>query len=203
MERVITGVVFDLGNVLIDWQPEPAVAAAVGTDEARAFFADFDFRAWNHLQDQGTPFAQSEAEAIAANPQWAQHILGYRQNFALSLVGEISGSVAILRELRDRGVAVYALTNWAAETFHHAEEGFGWLQLFEFVVVSGVERLAKPDPRIFELVAERAGRPTSELFFVDDSERNVEGAREAGLTAVAFTSPEQLRADLVSAGVLT
>lgn len=199
---MITGAVFDLGNVLIDWQPEPAIAATVGADEARAFLSGFEFRAWNHLQDLGRPFEESEAEAIATHPHWREHILAYRRNFPLSLVGEIPGTVAILRELHARGVPVYALTNWAAETFHHAEGRFDWLDLFEFVLVSGRERIAKPDPAIFVLLAERAGRRPDELFFVDDSETNVEGARRAGLSAAVFTTPERLRDDLVAAGLL-
>jgi len=199
---VISGVVFDLGNVLIDWQPEHAIAAAVGQAQARAFLDDFDFRAWNHGQDEGRPFAESEAEAIAGNPQWREHILAYRANFSRSLVDEIPGTVAILGELHERSIPLYALTNWAAETFHHAEERFPWLELFDVVVVSGRERIAKPDPRIFALVAERSGLRPDELFFIDDTERNVEGARAAGLAAVRFTTPAALRADLVAAGLL-
>lgn len=199
---MIDGVVFDLGNVLIDWQPEAAIAAAVGTEEARAFLAAFAFREWNHQQDAGRPFAESEADAIAAHPQWREHIVSYRANFPLSLAGEITGTVEILRELHRRGVSLYALTNWAAETFPHAEERYPWLDLFEFVVVSGRERVAKPDRRIFEIVVDRSGRRAETLLFVDDSEANVVGAREAGLHAVRFTGPEELRDDLASRGLL-
>lgn len=198
---VISGVVFDLGNVLIDWQPEPAIAAAVGHQEARAFLADFDFRAWNHAQDAGRPFDESEHEAIAAFPEWRDHILAYRQNFPASLVDEIPGTVAILRELHATDMPLYALTNWASETFHHARQRFAWLDLFQDVIVSGEERVAKPEPGIFAILEQRSGRALDELFFTDDSEANVEAGRRAGLTAVAFTTPEQLRTDLALAGV--
>jgi 2-haloacid dehalogenase len=198
---MITAVVFDLGNVLIDWQPEPAIAAAVGTEEARAFLDDFDFRAWNHRQDAGAPFEQSEEEAIAAHPHWREHILAYRQNFPASLVEEIAGTVDVLRDLHRVGVPVFALTNWAAETFHHARARFDWLDLFDDVIVSGEEKVAKPDPEIWTILARRTGRPTAELFFVDDSVPNVGSARAAGITATVFESPERLRADLVEAGL--
>jgi len=198
----IEGVVFDLGNVLIDWQPEPAIAAGVGADQARDFLARFAFREWNHQQDAGRPFAESEAEAIAAHPEWRDHILSYRANFPLSLVREITGTVEIVRDLHSRGVPLYALTNWAAETFHHAEQRYPWLDLFELVVVSGREQLAKPDRRIFEILVEKSGHRADTLLFVDDSEVNVRGARAAGLQAVLFTDPAALHDDLVAAGVL-
>lgn len=197
---MIRGVVFDLGNVLIDWQPEQAIAAAVGRDEARAFLDGFAFRSWNHAQDAGRPFVESEREAVAAYPEWREHVLAYRQNFPASLVDEIPGTVAILRELHAAGVPLFALTNWAAETFHHARERFAWLDLFEDVIVSGEEKVAKPDPEIFAVLSRRSGRRLGDLFFTDDSEANVEAARAAGLSAVVFTSPEQLRRELRGVG---
>ncbi|HEX7739988.1 MAG TPA: HAD family phosphatase [Marmoricola sp.] len=196
------GVVFDLGNVLIRWEPERAVAAGVGAEEARAFMAGFDFFAWNHPQDAGRPFAEAEAEAVDIHPQWREHLLAYRPNFAASLAGEIRGTVQILRELHSRGVPVFALTNWSAETFHHAEETYDWLGLFDAIVVSGREGIAKPDREIFELVVRRSGHRSQDLLFVDDSDANVAGARAAGLQAIAFTSPQALRADLVELGLL-
>ncbi|WP_310961027.1 HAD family hydrolase [Nocardioides terrisoli] len=199
---MITAAAFDLGNVLIDWQPEHAIARAVGMDEARRFLASYDFRAWNHLQDQGMPFEESERQAIAAHPEWAEHLLAYRRNFVASLVGPIDGAVDLVRELHRRGVPVFALTNWSAETFHHARERFAWLDLFADIVVSGQERVAKPDPAIFELLSRRSGVPLDQLFYTDDSPRHVTTARALGMTAVVFASPEQLRRDLVAAGLL-
>lgn len=194
--------VFDLGNVLIDWDPAPAIAKEVGRAEARRFLTEFDFRGWNHRQDRGESFERSEREAIASHPEWAAHVLAYRRNFADSLLGPIEGSVAILRELHGRGVRLFALTNWSAETFHHAREAFGWLDLFGDIVVSGEVGLAKPDAAIFHELARRTGVPLTDTFFVDDSPEHVRTAGSLGMTAVRFESPAQLRGTLVEAGLL-
>lgn len=194
---MISAVVFDLGNVLIRWSPEPAIARGVGAREARRFLAGFDFDGWNHRQDAGRAFELGEQQAIAQYPQWRDHLLAYRRHFADALVDDIEGSVAILRELHAAGTPVFALTNWSAETFPHARARFDWLRLFDEIVVSGEERIAKPDPAIFRTLADRTGVPLGQMFFVDDSPANVEAARLAGMTAISFTSPDALRAELV------
>ena len=109
--------VFDLGNVLIRWDPHPAIAAAVGDEEARCFLAatDFDFLAWNSVQDSGRGWDEAEAEAAASHPHWARHTAAYRAYFDRSLLGPIEDSVAVLRDLHAAGVALVALTNWSSE----------------------------------------------------------------------------------------
>ena len=196
-------VVFDLGNVLIDWDPAPAIAGAVGHEEAARFLAadDFDFGAWNHEQDAGRPFEESEVAAVQRVPHWREHILAYRTHFDRSLLGEVPGSVQLLRELHAAGVRLFALTNWSAELFPVALERFDFLGLFEDVVVSGVEGLAKPDPRIFTVLAERTGLPLADCVFVDDKPENVEAARTAGLDGVLFAGGELLRTQLRSRGL--
>jgi len=196
-------VVFDLGNVLIAWDPHPAIAAAVGAEEATRFLGadDFDFGAWNHEQDSGRPFEESERAAVARTPHWGEHILAYRANFDRSLVGEITASVEVLRDLHAAGVRVLALTNWSAELFPVARERFGFLELFEDIVVSGEERVAKPDPRIFEIVAERSGLAPGDCVFVDDKPENVEAARAAGLDGVVFVDDGSLREELRERGL--
>ena len=196
-------VVFDLGNVLIDWDPAPAIAGAVGDAEAARFLAaeDFDFSAWNHEQDSGRPFEESEVAAIERVPHWREHILAYRTYFDRSLIGEVPGAVALLRELHAAGVRLFALTNWSAELFPVALGRFDFLGLFEDIVVSGVERLTKPDPRIFELLAARTGLPPADCVFVDDKAENIEAARAAGLDGVLFAGGELLRTQLRSRGL--
>lgn len=194
----------DLGGVLVDWDPVPAVVAAVGEDEARRFFAatDFDFFAWNARQDAGRTFAEAEAEVAATHPHWVEHVRGYLPNFAASLLGQHDDTVAVLREVAATGTPVHALTNWSAETWHHAEERFGFLRLFDQVLVSGALRMAKPDPEVFEELVRRTGLPAERMFFTDDSPRNVEAARAFGLDAVLFADGAALRDVLVSRGVL-
>ena len=197
------GVVFDLGNVLIDWDPAPAIAAGVGPDEARRFLdaPDFDFRAWNHGPDSGGSWADAEAEVARTHPHWAEHALAYRANFAASLVGEVPGTGDLVRELHAAGVRLFGLTNWSDELYHHAPTGFDVIGLLEDVVVSGTEGVAKPDRRIYDLVAQRSGLPLSALVFVDDRADNVAAAADAGMDALLFTDADTLRADLRHRGL--
>lgn len=196
-------VVFDLGNVLIRWDPHPAVAAAVGAAEATRFLEapDFDFAAWNHAQDAGRSWADAEDEATRSHPHWREHILGYRAHFGRSLLGPVASSVSVLQELHARRVPLYALTNWSAELFPLAVERYDFLALFEDIVVSGAEGVAKPAPEIFEVLAHRIGHPLDRCVFVDDSPANVAAARGAGLDAFVFTDTGHLRDDLRARGL--
>jgi 2-haloacid dehalogenase len=198
-----TTVVFDLGNVLIRWDPHPAVARGVGADEATLFLAaeDFDFLAWNHVQDSGGRWAEAEEAVGRTHPHWHEHALAYRANFGESLVGPIDANVEVLRDLHEAGVPVFALTNWSDELFPHALERFDFLGLFEDIVVSGTVGLAKPDPAVFTLLAERIGRPLADCVFVDDSPANVAAAANAGMDAIRFTDDEPLRPQLRSRGL--
>jgi 2-haloacid dehalogenase len=193
-----SAVVFDLGNVLIRWDPRAALAAAVGDAEADRLLSaeDFDFDAWNAAQDAGRLFAEGEALVAESHPHWAEHVRGYRPHFAHSLTGPVDDTVAILRDLHVAGVPLFALTNWSAETFPLARERYEFLDLFDDVVVSGAEGVAKPDPAIFALLRERVGRPLEECVFVDDGPHNVAAAAAAGMDAIRVTDTGHLRDDL-------
>lgn len=195
------GVVWDLGNVLVDWDPTAAIAAGVGHDEAVRFLEAFDFRAWNHGPDAGGSWDDAEAWLEAEHPQWAEHGRAYRPHFAASLLGEVPGSVDLVRELHAAGVPQWGLTNWSAELYPHAPATFDFLALLEDVVVSGVEGVAKPDPAVYELLVARTGHRLDELVFVDDRADNVEAAAACGLTAFVFTDAVRLRADLRGLGL--
>ena len=197
------GLVWDLGNVLIDWQPYAAVAAGVGPEEARRFLAadDFDFLAWNHLQDAGRSWDEGVAEVVHTHPHWAAHARAYRTHFAASLLGEVPGTGAIVRDLAAAGVPMWGLTNWSAELYPYAPATFDVLDLLDDVVVSGREGVAKPDPRVFEIVAERAGLPLDRLAFVDDRADNAAAAAALGMDAIVFTDAATLRADLAARGL--
>lgn len=190
----VRGVVWDLGNVLIDWQPQHAIAAGVGETEARRFLEadDFDFRAWNHGPDSGLPWDEAEAAVRRDHPHWLEHALAYRRHFGASLTGEVPGTGAVVRRLHAAGVAMVGLTNWSAELYPQAPPRFPVLALLRDVVVSGVEGVAKPDPRIYRLAAERIGLPPAQLVFVDDRADNVEAAEELGMHGVVFTDADAL-----------
>lgn len=201
----MTTVVFDLGGVVVRWDPVPAIAAVVGPERAERFVrgGDFDFDAWNHAQDAGRLWEDAEAEAAASHPHLAEEIGAYRPNFALSLRGLVPGTAEILRDLHGRGARLVALTNWSAETIRHLPEAHPEVvALFDDVVVSGAEGVAKPDPRIFEVLEARLGHPLAEVFYVDDSLCNVDAARAAGMDAVHFTGAPALRRELEERGLL-
>jgi 2-haloacid dehalogenase len=200
---MVDAVIFDLGNVLITWDPFPAIAKAVGAEKAKLFLADeeFGFMAWNHRQDAGRPWAEAEQEAVTSYPLWEPAIRGYRENFADSVVGAIEDTVQIVRELHAAGVPLYGLTNWSRETFPVALHRFDFLDLFEDIIVSGQEGIAKPDPEIFEILETRIGHALEGCIFIDDGPLNIKAAGQAGLDAILFTGTDQLREALLVRGL--
>ena len=199
-----TCVVFDIGNVLIRWDPAAAIGAAVGADRAARFLADaeFDFRAWNHQMDAGRSWGEAEDEAAARFPHYADEIRAYRQHFGQSLTGGLEDSWLIAADLMMAGVPTFALTNWSADLFHHATDRCPVLGRMQGILVSGRVGVAKPDPRIWDLLTDLTGRPAGYHVFIDDTEVNVESARRAGLDAIHFTAPAQLRGELLTRGLL-
>jgi len=191
--------VFDLGGVVVEWDPVAAVAAAVGQERAERFVRgdDFDFAAWNAAQDAGRPWAEAEALAMASHPHLAEEIAAYLPNFARSMTGLVPGTTDVLRELRDRGVRLVALTNWSGETIHHLPEVFpATFALFTDIVVSGDEGVAKPERAIFDVLARRLGHPLEGVVFVDDSAANVAAAAALGMDALLFAGTEELAQEL-------
>jgi 2-haloacid dehalogenase len=184
-----SAVVFDLGNVLIRWDPLPAIAAGVGEQEAQRFLAadDFDFLAWNHVQDLGRGWAEAEDEVAVTHPHWHRHARAYREHFDLCLLGPVEENVAVLRDLAAADVPLFALTNWSSELFPRALARYDYLGLFTDIVVSGDEGVGKPDPAVFALLGERMGRPLTGCVFIDDSATNVTAASAAGLDAIRYT----------------
>jgi 2-haloacid dehalogenase len=195
----VKAAVFDLGGVLIDWDPRYLYRKLLGEEAAvEEFLATVCTPEWNAEQDRGRPFAEGVAELVERHPAQAAAIAAYHQRWSEMLGGEIPGSVEVLAELRAAGMPLYALTNWSAETFVVARERFQLLDWFDGVLVSGEERMIKPDPRFFRLLVERFGLTPEATFYVDDSEANVEAARRLGFDAVRFTDPERLRRDLAA-----
>ena len=204
MKFDVDTVLFDLGAVLIDWNPRYLYRPLFGRDEAAMehFLAEIVPPEWNHQIDAGKPFSEAVAERIRVHPAHAELIALWKDKWPRMLREPIAESVAILGELRQRGHRLYALTNWSAETFPLARAKFDFLGWFEDIVVSGEVKLAKPDPRVFALTIERCRLDPARTVFIDDSERNVEAGRNAGLRALHFTGPQQLRTDLLRLGLI-
>lgn len=191
-------VVFDLGGVLVDWNPRHLYRKVFNGDEAtmETFLSDICNSAWNERQDRGRPWAEAIDEAIALHPLHEPHIRAYRDRWDEMLGGALEETVQILNALHHSGVRLLALTNWSAETFHVAEERFDFLEKFEGVLVSGREGVVKPEPEIFQLLIRRYGLIPSRTLFIDDVQKNVDAALAQGIHAVQFVSPRKLHNDL-------
>jgi 2-haloacid dehalogenase len=196
-------VVFDLGGVLIDWDPRYLYRKLLADEAAvEEFLATVCTPEWNARQDRGRPFAEAVAELVERHPDHAAAIAAYHDRWPEMLAGDIPGAVALLAELRAGGVPLYALSNWSAETFRLTRARFPFLAWFRGLVISGEELVAKPDRRIFELLLERFGLVPAATLFVDDSAVNVAAARGLGIDAVRYRDPERLRRDLEARGLL-
>jgi 2-haloacid dehalogenase len=200
----VNTVVFDLGGVLVDWDPRYLLRKVMPDRDAEmeAILADVLNHEWNLARDRGDSWQEAMDVAAAENPQWADIFATFTERWPETLGGSHEDTVAILRELDDRGVPLYALSNWSAEMFPHAEARFDWLRCFDGVVVSGRVRMAKPEPAIFQHLLETYDLEPGDVFFIDDHEPNVRAARQLGIYAHHFRDPVELRADLEAHGLL-
>jgi 2-haloacid dehalogenase len=197
-------VVFDLGGVLIDWNPRHLYRKLFAGDDAamEQFLANVCTHEWNRRQDAGRTFAEGARLLKAEHPDKAELIDAYHARFDEMLAGPIAGSVEILAELRDRGVPLYGLTNWSAETYPAALERFAFLRWLRGILVSGEVEVIKPDPRIFALLVEHFAIEPQRAVYIDDVEANVAAARPFGIHAIHFTTPAKLREELAGLGLL-
>ena len=196
-------VVFDLGGVLIDWNPRYLYRKLIADEAAMEdFLGRICTQDWNERQDAGRPFAEGIALLQTLHPDKAPLIAAYFERWPEMLGGAIPGTVDLLGRLRDRGTPLYALTNWSAETFRHAREKFDFLNIFQGIVVSGEVGTLKPERDFFQILFDRHGIAPEEAVFIDDAPKNVAGARAAGMRAVHFTGPEALERELARMGLL-
>ena len=197
-------VIFDLGGVLLEWDPRYLYRRLFEGDDAAVehFLTHVCPPEWNRAQDAGRPFAEAEAEAAARHPEMLAFIQAWARNFDEMIPQAIEGTVTILEELRGRGVPLYALTNWSAETFAGQPARFPFLGWFDGIVVSGREKLIKPDPRIFHRLLDRYGIDPARAVFIDDSQANAAAASALGLRGIHFTGADALRRELAALALL-
>jgi len=196
-------VLFDLGKVLLDWDPRYYYRPLFAKEETlEDFVQQVVPHDWYLEMDAGKPVDLAVAERQRAYPEYADLIAGWKQGWPVMMRGAISGSVDILDELRQRGVRLYALTNFSRETWPLAKARFEFLSWFEDAIVSGEHGIVKPDPRIFELAISRCRLDPAQTAFIDDVPANVEAGRACGLRAIQFTSPAKLREDLAALRLL-
>ena len=197
-------VVFDLGGVLLQWDPRHLYRKLfAGDDDAmETFLANVCTEEWNERQDAGRTFAAAVAELLPAHPEKAELIEAFGRRFGEMIPGAIDGTVDIVRDLKRNGVPIYALTNWSSETFPPQRERFEFLALFDGIVVSGDEGVIKPDRRIFRVLLERYRIAAQAAVFIDDNPRNALAATDLGIHGIHFRSPALLRSELESLGLL-
>ncbi len=202
--HLIETIIFDLGGVLIDWDPRH-LYRKIFDDEAamERFLQEVTTPEWNEEQDAGRPLAEATEGLLRQHPQYETEIRAFYGRWPEMLNGPIEGSLDILEALyRQDSHRLYALTNWSAETFPVAQARYAFLQWFEGILVSGKEKLKKPDPRIFQLLLDRYDIDAPRSLFIDDNLRNVEAARAVGISAIHFQGPDQLRTALAERGVI-
>ena len=206
MPNKINTIIFDLGGVLIDWNPLYVFTDLISDAERRTyFFEEVCPTHWNEQQDAGNLIALATEERIALFPEWEHEIRAYYGRW-VEMLGEANhGTVEILKTLIDSpDYKVYALTNWSAETFPIAKsmERFQFLHWFEGTLVSGEEMMIKPQPEIFELILNRYNIDRTKAIFIDDNIKNVHASNTVGLQAIHFQSSEQLAEELKIRGVI-
>lgn len=187
-------VVFDIGGVLIDWNPRHLYRKLFAGDEdaMEHFLATVCTAEWNLQQDAGRSWADGVAERIAAFPQYADLITAFDQRWIETVRDRIPGTRALLSGLIERKVPVYSITNFSREKFPLAQARFPELTQFAGVIVSAHEHLIKPDPKIYRLLLDRYNLRAEQCLFIDDIAKNVDGARAVGMHAVQFTSAAAL-----------
>jgi 2-haloacid dehalogenase len=193
----IQNIIFDLGGVLIDWNPRYLYRKLLPNEaEIEQFLTEVCPYSWNLYQDEGRSLREATDERLALFPEHAALIEAYYGRWEEMLGGAIEGTVAIMEELRAEGFPLYALTNWSAETFPIAKRHFSFLHQFKGTVMSGEERVRKPNPRLYEILFERYSLDPSTCLFIDDVPANIEAGERLGMRGILFESPEQCRKDL-------
>ncbi|MEW4925027.1 HAD family phosphatase [Algibacter sp. 2305UL17-15] len=195
----INTIIFDLGGVLIDWNPEYVFLDAFKGDREKMdwFFKNICTMDWNENQDAGYPIQQATEDLVTQFPEYENYIRLYYGKWENMLGGAIEGTVSILDKfVKNENYKVVALTNWSSETFPIAQKRFGFLNWFEGIVVSGEEKTRKPHNDIFEITLKRFNISAEKSIFIDDNLRNIEAANALGINGVHFKNPEQLISDL-------
>ncbi len=198
----IRHIVFDIGMVLIHYDPDLPFQRIIPDAERRAFFfANVCTSAWNIEQDRGRTWAEAEAEKVREFPEWETEILAFRQHWHEMVPHEVPASVALLERFLAEGRDVTFLTNFAADTFVEAEAMYPFLRKGRGVTVSGRVKLIKPDPAIYALHTETFELEPAATLFIDDSEKNIKAARDFGWNAIHFTGYDALVAELPAYGL--
>jgi len=198
---MVKNIIFDLGGVLIGWDPTAVYKTIFDTEEEVSWFLkNICTPDWNEQQDAGRPISQANQILLEQFPDHKENILAYYGRWSEMLTGSIDGTVDILKRFsQDDNYRVFGLTNWSVETFPIAMERYEFLQWFEGIVVSGAEKCKKPEDKIYNILLDRYQLIPDECLFIDDSEKNILASKKLNMHAIHFQSPEQLKQELKSA----
>lgn len=204
INKDIDTIIFDLGGVLIDWNPRYLYRKIFNTEEEVTWFLENVCTSeWNDNQDAGRSFQEATDELVARFPDHEAPIRAWYDRWQETIPGPVHETVEILKHFKENPThRLYALTNWSAETFPWALNTFDFLHWFEGIVVSGVEKTRKPFPEFYRILFDRYYIEPSKALFIDDNIKNIEGGKAVGLNTIHFQSPQQLRADLQKAGLI-
>ena len=202
--KQIKNIIFDLGGVLIDWNPEYVYQKIITDEKERKdFLENICTVSWNEEQDGGRSIQEANNLLLSLYPDKSDYILAFYQRWEEMLKGPIEGTVEVLKQLKlNNKYKIYALTNWSAETFPRALELFDFLHWFDGRIVSGEEKTRKPFREIYELTLSRFGMDASETLFIDDNYRNITAAEACGIQSIHFQSPALLIDELKKRGVI-
>jgi 2-haloacid dehalogenase len=202
--KSIDTIIFDLGGVLIDWNPDYVFAKLFDDKEKkRFFFENICTPDWNEEQDAGRSIAEATSMLINKFPEWTFYIEAYYGKWKEMLGGPIHETVTICKNLKDTGrYKLYALTNWSAETFPYALATYDFLHWFDGRVVSGEEKMRKPYEEFYRVLLNRFNVDPSKALFIDDNARNIKAAEGIGIECIHFQSPEKLKRDLLAMKLL-
>jgi 2-haloacid dehalogenase len=196
-------VIFDIGGVILDWDPRHLYRSLIpDPDEMEWFLSEVCSDAWNAEQDRGRAFSEGVEEAVARHPGHRELIEAYWKRWPETLGGAIPGTSELIAEAAEAGIALFAITNFSAETYPAAVAGHEVLSRFQDVVVSGEVKMIKPDPAIFHYALDRFGLAPHQALFVDDKPANVASAERLGMGAVLFTGADDLRERMKRSGLL-
>jgi 2-haloacid dehalogenase len=199
--RSPTITVFDVGNVLIQWDPRHLYRKLFAQEaEMEHFLGEICTQAWNEEQDRGRSFAEGVALLLDRHPAYEAYIRAFDERWHEMVPGAVDGTVSILEDLRRAGYPTYAITNFSVEKFAFVKQRFAFLAAFDGIVISGEERVVKPNEAIYRRLLDRFGLKAEDCLFIDDSERNVEAAKAVGMQALHFSTPPALAADLARLG---
>lgn len=196
-------VVFDFGGVLVDWNPRHLYRKIFSGDEdaMERFLEEIRFYEWNQKQDAGRTFSEAVEDLCKDFPQYCELIRLYDLRYEESITGPIAGTVAILEKLKSSGYLLYGLSNWPEEKYRLVRPKYAFFDLFDDIIISGEEKVAKPDPQIFAILLGKIQREPWQCVYIDDSKQNIEVALELGFRCIHYQSPGQLDSDLAVAGI--